>query len=167
MSTDGPTTQRVPVPGRGRDDLPGLPSTAGDVLRGPGGGPAPGPSEDEGSALARAASLRFPRLKELAPRERVDALIDYISETAIARGDLEELRLTSHINLREARAALSLTPTGVSGRQREDAKRASRPDLAAQVDGAQWLVDRCKEQIGRLDRDYDAASRAYTLLSGS
>jgi hypothetical protein len=63
---------------------------------------------------------------------------------------------------------LSRISTGVTRNRAaiDEAKRQARPDIAERIDGAQWLVDRCSEQVGRLGSDYDAASRIYTMLSG-
>lgn len=150
--------------------MPRLQAEGGHVLRGASGEPAPGSGEAEGGALARASAIRFPDLSELQGRERVEALIDHITLTAIARGELEELRLDAYVHLRAADAELSRTPTAVtrSAAAIMEAKRAARPDLAARVDDARWTINRCTEQISRMGgSEYDAASRAYTLLSGS
>lgn len=147
--------------------MPGLPKDP--VLRGDSGEqPAPGSSGAENSTLARAAAVRFPDLSDKHGRDKIDALIDHITETAIVRGDLEELRLGAHVELRAALAALARVATGVTKSRPaiDEAKRQARPDLAEQVDGARWLVDRCTEAINRMGgTEYDAASRAYTLLS--
>lgn len=90
-------------------------------------------------------------------------------ETAIARGELEELRLGAHVRALHARERLTMLPatSTKSKAAAEESRRAAAPDLARELDGAQWLIDRCTEQINRLGgTDYDAASRAYTLLSG-
>lgn len=171
MSIDGSAAPGVGLPRRGFDDLPGLQGEGDGMLRGAGDEPAPGPSGDAGSVLARAAALRFPRLSESdSNRERIDALIEHINETAIARGELEELRLEANTNLYVARQELAGIPAvrGKSKAATDDARRTARPDLGDRIDGARWLVDRCTEQINRLGgTDYDAASRTYTLLSGS
>ena len=169
MPDQRPEAQSLGLPGRRFEDMPGLPGE--DLLRGSGGEPAPGPGSDEGndSILARAASLRFPDLKALTGRERVDRLIDHITDTAILRGELEELRLGAHVTMRDAAAELVAVPTGVTKNRAaiDEGKRLARPDLAVKLDGAQWLVQRCTEQINRLGgSDYDAASRCYTLITG-
>lgn len=149
--------------------MPRLPDPDPHVLRGDGGGePAAGPDESQAGVLARAAAARFPDLKG-GGRGRVEALVDYISEISILRGDVEELRLEAHVALRDHRSALDATPTSVTRNKAaiDEAKRQARPDLAALVDDAQWLVQRCTEQIARLSADYDAASRSYTLISGT
>ncbi len=129
----------------------------------------PDGGEGTGSTLARAAALRFPNLKELQGRERIEALIDHITDTAIVRGDLEQLRLEAHTRLHAALGEMVGVVVGSSKTKtaRDDAKRLVRPDLAETIDGTRWLISRCTEQIERLGgTDYDAASRAYTLLGG-
>lgn len=124
---------------------------------------------DQG-CLARAAALRFPDLPGMEGRERVDALIDHIAHTANLRAELEELRLSANVHILEVRSRLNKVPA-LNARTKvaaEESRRAANPALADQLDRAQWVVDRCTEQIARMGgSDYDAASRAYTLLSGS
>lgn len=150
--------------------MPDLRAGSDHLLRGPSDGPAAGSGGEERGALARACAIRFPDLRELQGRERVEALIDHITETAIARGELEELRLAAYVQLRDAEGELSRITTGVtkSAAAINEAKRSIRPDLAVRVDDARWTINRCTEQINRMGgSEYDAASRAYTLLSGS
>lgn len=139
------------------------------MLRGSGCEPAPGPDPDQRGVLARAVALRFPNLTGLAGREKIDALVDHIMATAIARGELEELRLEAHVRLREVSVRLAAVPatTARSKALAQESRRALAPDLAREADLSQWVVDRCTEQINRLGgSDYDAASRSYTLLAG-
>jgi hypothetical protein len=85
------------------------------------------------------------------------------------RGELEELRLEAHTRLFTALKELAALPVAVTRSKPaiDEAKRQARPDLAELVDGSRWLIARCGEQIERLGgSDYDAASRAYTLLGG-
>jgi hypothetical protein len=106
----------------------------------------------------------------LAPRERIEALIDHVSRTAIMRGELEELRLEAHVSLREATAELARVPTGITrnGAAIAEAKRQARPELGRRADDAQWLVQRCTEQINRMGgSEYDAASRTYSMMGGT
>lgn len=127
------------------------------------------PDAEVDSTLARAAALRFPNLTELHGREKVERLVDYITETAIARGELEELRLETHISLLDLQKRwLAIdVPANKTQAQADAARRLRNPVLAEQVETARWLIARCTEQISRLGgTDYDAASRAYTLLGG-
>lgn len=171
MSSDAQPASGLGLSGGRLDDLPRLQGEDGLVLRGAGAQPAAGPGDDEGSTLARAAALRFPSLREIPqPRARVEALVDYISDTAIIRGELEELRLEAETQLLELRARWRSLPmpSNRTAPQVEAARRAADPALGASLDRARWMVDRCSEAIARFGgSDYDAASRAYTLLSGS
>jgi hypothetical protein len=118
-------------------------------------------------ALARAAALRFPNLRELRGRDRSEALVDHISDTAIARGELEELRMEAHVSLLEHREQWDAIPTRRGTKAERDASRTlAEPLLAGKIFRARWVVERCTEQINRLDGDYNAASRAYTIISG-
>lgn len=122
------------------------------------------------SVLARAASLRFPDLSQLTGAARVEALTDHIVTTAIMRGELEELRLEANVELLEVSKRLLRMPATVRGSRAatEEARRLAAPELASKQDQARWVTQRCTEQINRLGgSDYDAASRAYTLLTGS
>lgn len=170
MSVDGTPTSSLGFSDRGQLPLPRLQTDDADVLRGePGAPPAAGPDSGEGSALARAAACRFPDIRDKRGRERIDALVDHITETAIIRGDLEELRLEAYVHLRDAEAELGAIITGVTKSRVavDEAKRAARPDLAGRLDAAKWTVARCTEQINRMGgSEYDAASRTYTLLGG-
>ena len=86
------------------------------------------------------------------------------------RGDLEQLRLEAHVALRDARERLRRIPATVhrSKAAADESRRVQDPQLAREIDQAQWLVERCTEQIARFGgTEYDAASRTYTLLSGS
>lgn len=173
MPTDQTAPPGIGLPRGGVNDLPGLQPEDGDVLRGSGSEPTPGPGGGEGSvassALARAASLRFPELSPLGSNlGRVNALTQYIQELAVARGDVEEERLYAHVRLRQAEELLRGVPVvgGKTKVQAAEARRASHPDAAREERGAKWLVERCTEQIDRLRADFESASRTYTLLSG-
>lgn len=128
--------------------------------------------------LHRNAALRMPRFTpEMAPRERVDALEDYLNLVAIARAELEEARLCAQ----GAVQILQEEYDGIIGwdlhlrRRRADptqaevhaAKREARPDLVGALDDAKWLVARLGEQIHRLGAmgDDQIASRLYTLIT--
>jgi hypothetical protein len=126
-------------------------------------------SADQEGALARAARLRFPDLRELHGRARIEALVDHITEAAIIRGELEELRLEAQVQARDTRRHLDRVPATVlrSRAAAVEARRLADPGAAQQLDDAQWVIDRCTEQIHRLGgSEYDVASRAYTMLTG-
>lgn len=149
--------------------MPRLQAEGDDVLRGePGGEPAPGP--DDTSTLARSVALRFPDLTQIEnARERTEALQDHIVATAIMRGELAELRLHAHVSLQEALKSWRKIDvrTARTGPQMDDVRRRQRPDLAERIDDAKWTIARCTEELDRHGgTEYDAASRAYTILSG-
>lgn len=126
--------------------------------------------------LESALPLRVPLMDpNEAPRVRIEQLEDYILKTAYHRGELEE---ALHWVL-EAGKVLRQRWDGVQGyqaavrgsrptREQIDAAKAEiDPDTYAALQEARFLVESLKRQIARLGgSDYDAASRAYTLLSG-
>jgi hypothetical protein len=127
--------------------------------------------------LESALPLRVPLMDpNKSPGERISELEDYILQTAWHRAELEE----ALVWVLEAGKVLRLQWDGVKGW--EVSVRGSRPTQAqveaakAEIDPAthkalqeaRFLVEALRRQITRLGgSDYDAASRAYTLLSGS
>jgi hypothetical protein len=178
MPDDWPAAQGIGLPGGGVNDLLGLSSKNCDVLRGASDEPTAGPSSGEGgvdseatpdSALERASRLRFPVLSTQSTNSsRVNLLVLYIEELAIMRGDLEEMRLEAHVELRSAKQTLRAIPVigAKSKAAGEEHRRTVSPVAARKEDGSRWLIDRCTEQIDRMRADYESASRVYTMLSG-
>jgi hypothetical protein len=134
-------------------------------------------SADEAKAvLHTAAALRFPRLRDLGHAAKVAALEDYLAETAIARGELEEARL----HLGELHHGMKAQWDDIAGwemhvgvpasrRTQVDvrmAKKLCRPDLYAGLSHAKFLLDAIGCQIRRLEQDDAAASREYTIVTG-
>lgn len=113
------------------------------------------------------------------PGEKIEQLESYLLEVAFARGRAEEARLYAYAAVRQLReewdhlegwegdfgspekAAKATQP------QIKEAKRQVRPDLYDSIEKGQYLVKRLTEQIKRLEKDEDVASRAYTLISGT
>lgn len=124
--------------------------------------------------IFRAARIRFPVLGQTVRlNEKIDALEDYIAKTAIVRGDLEEARLWAHealSSLRNTYEDIEPDEEVLRGRRGRDAvkeaKAATDPATIGAMEDSQYLIDRCTDQIDRLELDYQAASRTYTLLSG-
>lgn len=128
-------------------------------------------------ALFAAARLRAPRLSECdGQMAKVAALEDYLGETAISRGVLEEARLHMH----EALALLMVDwddiegwemIAGSSSRRTQDdirrAKKQCRPELYSSINSAKHLIARLSEQIRRLEKDDEVTSRLYTIVTGS
>lgn len=127
--------------------------------------------ENDTSALAAAAALRLPKITDDNRGQRVEILCDHILETAHVRGLLASLRMSAHVDLLELRSEWATAGTFRQGKgvqANEQIKREENPELAGKLDRAKWVIERCNEELDRLGgSDYDAASRAYTLLSGS
>lgn len=110
-----------------------------------------------------------------APRQRLDALTDHLLKCAYHRAELEE---ALHWAI-EAGKLLRQQWDGIQGHeamlrgskptkeQVDAAKRTINPELWKSLEDARTLVESLRRQIVRLGgTDYDAVSRAYTLLSG-
>lgn len=110
------------------------------------------------------------------PKQRIDALTDHLLKCAYHRAELEE---ALHWAV-EAGKLLRARWDGVQGHeamirgskptkeQVDAAKRTIDPETWKALDEARTLVESLRRQIVRLGgSDYDAVSRAYTLLSGS
>lgn len=132
---------------------------------------APEPAEND-SVLARSVALRFPTLKPegfpLTATQKCGLLMDHIGDTAIMRGELAELRLEAHAQLLSSEKEweeIQVSDSSLAAKER--GRERARPTLARQRRQARWTIDRCTEEIERMDADYNSASRAYTILSGS
>lgn len=128
-------------------------------------------------ALHTALPIRVPTFDpNTHPREKITALEDHLLKCAYHRGELEEALYWAV----EAGKTLRAQWEGVEGH--EAMLRGSRPtkeqiDAAkARIDPTTWaglqecrsLVEALRRQIVRLGgTDYDAVSRAYTLISGA
>lgn len=123
------------------------------------------------SVLATAAGLRLPRITEENRAQRVEILADHILETATVRGELAHLRMEAHVDLLAAQAewtAAGAFRAGKGVQANEQIKREEHPELAARLDRCKWTIARCNEELDRLGgSDYDAASRAYTIIAGT
>ncbi|GAC1530001.1 MAG: hypothetical protein NVS3B1_22090 [Marmoricola sp.] len=174
MPSDTEPVRGVELPSRRIDDLPTLQSEDGELLRGRDSGvdADPGSEPSDTSCLAESVVLRMPVFTaEMSGRQRAELLQDHILETAHMRGRLAELRLNAQINLRAATSewvgTATLRRSSRSAKATEEMKREENPELARRIDGAKWLIARCTEEMDRLGgNDYEAASRAYTILSG-
>jgi hypothetical protein len=141
--------------------------------------------EEIEKTLYRVAKLRMPNFKmdpddpmavPAVPHEKIEGLESYLLDAAVGRGDAHEARLFAygaHRTLREewdhlegweiqfgAKAATATQP------QVKEAKRQLRPDLFDAIEKADWLVRRLTEQVKRLEKDEEVASRVYTLITG-
>lgn len=127
--------------------------------------------------LESALPIRIPLFDPNAqPRERIEALEDHILKTAWHRAELEEALYWTM----EAGKLLRAQWDGVRGHevavrgsratkeQIDAAKAEIAPDVWEGLQEARYLTDHLKRQIARLGgSDYDAASRAYTMLNGA
>lgn len=130
---------------------------------------------EKDSLLYRSTKLRFPRWdSERTPQEKRGLIEQHIWETATMRAELAELRLRAWEALKNARRDWAKMRGWEAHRggdrteaSVERAKRRANPALYDRMEDARFVVDRCTEEMTRLDRDYDAASRAYSVLVGS
>lgn len=95
-------------------------------------------------------------------------LEDHIWNLAVVRGELAELRLNANTELKLAQDQWDKVEVATTGKTTvADARRRLKPDIAEKLGNAKWLAQRCSEEIARLDHDQEAASRLYTLITGS
>lgn len=135
--------------------------------------------EEIRSALHGALPIRIPRFDpNESPRTKVAALEEYILDTAHYRGELEEaLHWIWEVQklLREQYNEIEGWEPLVPFKRRGDAtkemmhtaKRQVAPETVAALEDANHLAEALGRQIRRLELDYEAASRAYTLMSGA
>lgn len=122
------------------------------------------------------AELRMPRFQsDDVARVKIERLEDFMGEVAVARGNLEEARLwADHIRhtldddwtkIEGWQQGMS-KPDKATGPQITEAKRRVRPDIYDAIREAKWVVARLTDQIKRLEKDEENASRRYTLIVG-
>lgn len=126
-------------------------------------------SPGEGSVLWASVALRYPSFTPDTNRgDRADALGDHIGAIAVMRGALAELRLRANVDLKIAQDEWEILEVSPTGKQTvAQAKTRARPKVAQRIKDAKWTVQRATEEIERMTQDYDNASRAYTILTGS
>lgn len=126
--------------------------------------------------LESALPLRIPQFDpNTPPRTKISALEDYVLLCAFHRAELEEALhwcLEAGKKLRvqwdEVMGYEVGLPTRPTKEQIDSSKRQIAPHIWEGLDEARTLTESIKRQITRLGgSDYDAASRAYTMLSGS
>lgn len=127
-------------------------------------------------ALFAVATIRFPNLTELdGNTAKVSALEDYLTLTAISRGQLEEARLWMHEALRTVMEqwddieGWEVQAPSHARRTQDDIRRAKkvcRPDLYSGITNGKHLIARLSDQIRRLEKDDEVASRQYTIITG-
>jgi hypothetical protein len=132
--------------------------------------------EEIRATLHAAMPLRVPLFDpNTRGQEKISALEDHLLRCAYHRGELEEALFWAV----EAGKALKAQWDGVEGHeallrgnrptkeQVDAARRQIAPDVWKGLDECRSLVESLRRQIVRLGgTDYDAVSRAYTLMSG-
>lgn len=126
-------------------------------------------AEEQDPILKRSVTLKFPTFPPGTSRnEKVSKLEDHIVQTAAMRCELAELRLNANTELKLAQDKQDAMQASASGKTSlTEAKRRANPALARTINDAKWLVQRCSEEMERMDADYTSASRAYTMITGS
>lgn len=111
----------------------------------------------------------------MASAEKIGALEDHLLETARARGLLEEARLVledSYELLDDQWRDVTGYEVYLRGKPKstteiDEAKRQVEPDLFFSRRRCIKLLRQVGNQIRRMERDDAAASRCYTMLTGS
>lgn len=123
--------------------------------------------------LRSASKLRVPRYNaDASARYKIEGLADYMLESALHQGDLEQERLEAHEQLatldEEWENLTGWEPfrQGKTDSSIERAKAQLRPDLAKSRKWLDWQIDRLSEQIERIERDATKVSRTYTMYGG-
>lgn len=142
------------------------------------------------SNLRVAASLRIPPIHDdlvppderfdppkparLNPATRVESYEDFIVKAATYRGELEENLLSLQEGIKsledrwdEVEGWETLAGDRPAQKDIVAAKRKLKPELYDGIREGKWLADKIRVQIRRLEQDEGAASRLYTMLTGS
>jgi hypothetical protein len=125
--------------------------------------------------LHAAMDVRFPRRDPNEPAvAKIEALEDYLTLTAVHRGELESALYWA----REAEKVLDDQWYAITGweairdRKRDtdqavtEAKRTVAPDIYTSLRDVRRMIHDIGRQIRRLEKDFEAVSRDYTLLTG-
>lgn len=118
---------------------------------------------------------REPHADAASPAERVRQMEEYIQVTGYWEGELNEERVRWLVNKVEIQDEWDRIPREEWEQHRRtktetavaQAKRMVRPDLYDQMQDNEWMVRRLTDEIARMGREYDRASRVYTLVTGS
>lgn len=124
-----------------------------------------------------ALKIRVPQFDPSTPaREKISKLEDHLLKCAYHRAELEEAlhwlveagkKLREEWDSIEGHQAM-LRGSRPTKEQIDNAKRQIKPEVWDSLQELRTLVDSLQRQITRLGgTDYDAVSRAYTLISGS
>lgn len=132
--------------------------------------------EDIQEYLRQSSELRIPKFDPHDnPGHKISGLEDYMLRISYHRGDLEEavgwVLEAKHNALRELDDVQGWEMHLGRGSTRTqeqilEAKRKIAPQQYNLLRDANYFLKRLERQIRRLERDHDAVSRAYTLLTG-
>lgn len=128
------------------------------------------------ACLSTSLGLRIPVFaRDTPPRQKIDALEEYLLLSAFTQGELSEERFDwkarlvpleaewEHIPDHEWQAhRRTRTETAV-----KHAKRIARPKLYDEIQDVEWMVKRLTEEMDRMERDATKVSRVYTFITGS
>lgn len=131
--------------------------------------------------LKTALGLRMPVFRRephpdaASPAERIRQMEEYIQITGYWEGELNEERVKWLADKEPLRREWGEIPESEWGHLRrtrtetavDQAKRQVRPELYTKIQDCDWMVKRLTEEVGRMGREYDRASRVYSLITGS
>lgn len=130
---------------------------------------------EEKPVLQRSLECRVPKFQTGDIRERrADLLSDHILNTSLMRAELAELRMGTLAQLKTAhREWRDLQGWEVHKRRSGDrtkeaefeAKRRLRPELGERIENGEWTVERCDEEMERLDKDATRCNQAWTMIA--
>ncbi len=131
--------------------------------------------EDIDPIIKAASRLRMPVLDPTTnPGLKISKLEEYMLQVAYHRGDLEEAIgwvLEAKHSARRTLDDLVGWDLHLRGDRTQEnvlaAKAKISPEAVAVIRDADYYLERLKRQVNRLERDHDATSRAYTLVTGS
>jgi hypothetical protein len=131
--------------------------------------------EEVKEVVEEISKLHMPEWKDHGVKEKIESLEDHLLVTARGRGILEEARLGLEDVYEEIdtkwRALegweMYLRNKPKSQVEIDDAKAQADPELHAERRLCIKLLRQVGNQIRRLERDDAAASRIYTMLTGS
>lgn len=125
-----------------------------------------------------AQDVRVPELKAegrwKSASEQIELLQDHMVSCSLARAVLEEgwLFVTEGVKSLEDRWdgiegwQMAVTQNKPAQKAIVEAKRKLEPDVYRGIRDGKWLADKLRVQIKRLERDEEACSRIYSMLSG-
>lgn len=130
---------------------------------------------EEKPVLQRSIECRVPTFQQGAIREtKADQLSDHILDATLLRAEVAELRMGTLAQLKGARKqwrelqGWERYKRRSSDRTKEaefEAKRAMKPELGELIENAEWTIERCDEEMERLDKDATRCNQAWTIIA--